>query len=199
MRQSLPFWVNNIALAGTGRADVAVLGTLAATQLGSVEAANREVGWYTLVLGIGGMLMVLTPVISWVLLPLLSRALLRGREEAAVIIRRALEATVVLGAPLSVGGFVAADELILLYKPEYAPSALVLKVMAVTFLLTYLNIVTANCLAALGRGWWVTLTSISTLLLTPAIDFFLVPAMITRLGPGGGAVACGTAIVVSGG
>ena len=197
MKAALPFWVNNIALAGTGRADVAVVGTLAAGILGSHAAADREVGWYTVVLGIGSMLMVVTPVMGWVLVPLLSRALKRSQEEAGKIIRRAIEVCVVLGAPLSVGAFVAADELIAIYKPEYAPSALVLKIMAGTYVLTYLNVVAANCLAAQGKGWTVTLTSISTLLLTPALDFILVPIALRNFGPGAGAAACGAAIVVA--
>ncbi len=197
MKASTPFWVNNIALAGTGRADVALVGTLAASILGSHAAADREIGWYTLVLGIAGTLMVVTPVIGWVLLPLLSRALLRGEEEAGAIIRRAVEVCVVVSVPLSVGAFVAAEELIALYKPEYAPSALVLKIMACTFALTYLNVVAANCLAALGRGWTVTLTSLSTLLLTPLIDLALVPAALRHYGPGYGAAACATSIVIA--
>ena len=197
MKAALPFWVNNIALAGTGRADVAVVGTLAAGILGSHAAADREVGWYTVVLGIGSMLMVVTPVMGWVLVPLLSRALQRSREEAGKIIRRALEVCVVLGTPLSVAAFVGADELIAIYKPEYAPSGLVLKIMAGTYVLTYLNVVAANCLAALGRGWTVTLTSIATLLLTPAIDFALVPYALKTYGPGAGAAACGVAILVA--
>ncbi|MBL8950035.1 MAG: polysaccharide biosynthesis C-terminal domain-containing protein [Myxococcaceae bacterium] len=197
IKDSTPFWVNNIALVGTGRADVALVGSLAVGILGSTTAADREIGWYTLVLGIAGMLMVVIPVIGWVLLPLLSRAIVRGEEEAAVIIRRAVEVCVVLGAPLSIGGFVAADELIALYKPEYAPSALVLKIMSFTFALTYLNVVAANCLAALGRGWTVTLTSISTLLITPLLDLIFVPPALRTWGPGYGAAACALAIVIA--
>jgi len=197
MKASTPFWVNNIALVGTGRADVALVGTMSASILGSHAAADREIGWYTLVLGIGGMLMVVSPVIGWVLLPLLSRALQRGEEEAAAIIRRAVEVCIVLGAPLTVGAFVSAEELIALYKPEYAPSALVLKIMACTFAITYLNVVAANCLAALGRGWTVTLTSLSTLMLTPLLDLLLVPPALQRWGPGYGAAACAVSIVVA--
>ncbi|MBK7863675.1 MAG: hypothetical protein IPJ65_34735 [Archangiaceae bacterium] len=197
MRDSMPFWINNIALAGTGRADVAVIGTMTVGILGTHAAADREVGWYTVVLGIGTMLMVVTPVIGWVLVPLLSRALVRSEEEAAKIIRRAIEVCVVVGAPLSVGAYVSADQLIAIYKPEYAPAGLVLKIMAFTFALTYLNVVAANCLAALGRGWTVTLTSIATLLLTPALDLVLVPLALRHYGPGGGAAACALAIVIA--
>ena len=197
MKAAMPFWVNGIALAGTGRADVAIVGTMAASILGSHAAGDREVGWYTVVLGIGSMLMVITPVMGWVLVPLLSRALQRGQEEAGTIIRRAVEVCVVISAPMSVGAFVAADELIAIYKPEYAPSGLVLKIMAFSYALTYLNVVAANCLAALGRGWTVTMTSIATLLLTPLIDVFLVPFALRTHGPGGGAAACAVAIVVA--
>ena len=197
MRGALPFWVNAIALAGTGRADVAVVGTLAAGVLGSHAAADREVGWYTVVLGIGSMLMVMTPVMGWVLMPMLSRALQRGQDEAGKIIRRAFEAVIVLGTPLSVAAFVAADELIAIYKPEYGPSALVLKIMACTYVLTYLNIVSANCLSALGRGWTVTLTSIGMLALTPALDFFMVPFALKHWVPGYCAAACGLSVVVA--
>jgi O-antigen/teichoic acid export membrane protein len=197
MRDSMPFWINNIALAGTGRADVAIVGTMSAAILGTHAAADREVGWYTVVLNLGSMLLVVSPVMGWVLVPLLSRALQRSEEEAGEIIRRALEACVVIGAPLSVGAFVAADQLIAIYKPEFAPSGLVLKIMSLSFAITYANVVAANCLAALGRGWTVTLTSIATLILTPTIDLLLVPLALRARGPGGGAAACAVAIVVA--
>jgi O-antigen/teichoic acid export membrane protein len=149
------------------------------------------------VLGFGGMLMVVAPVLGWVLVPLLSRAVQRGPEEAGAIVRRAIETCVVLGAPLSIIAFIAADELMAppFYTEAFAPAALVLRIMAPTYLLTYLNVVCANCLAAIGRGWTVTALSLTTLLLTPVLDFFLIPLGLHHLGPAGGAAACSAAVV----
>ncbi len=197
MKASAAFWVNAIALAGTGRADVAVLGTLCVSLLGTQAAANREVGWYTVVLGFGSMLMVVTPVLSWVLLPLLSRALARGEDEGYLVVRRAVEICIVLSMPLSVGAFVAAGQLMAppFYRAEFAPAALVLRTMAPTYLLTYLNIVSANCLAGLNRGWTLTLTSVAMVGMTPLLDLVLIPPALAHFGPSGGAAACAASMV----
>jgi O-antigen/teichoic acid export membrane protein len=199
LRASLPFWLNNVALAGTGRADVAVLGTMGVSLLGTQAASNREVGWYTVVLGFGAMMLVIAPVIGWVLVPLLARALKQGEEQAGAIIRRAVEVCFVLGTPLTVGAFVAAEQLLAppFYKAEFAPAALVLKITAITFLLTYINVVCANCLAALDRGWTVTFTSLAMLIMTPLLDWVLIPIGIAHLGPSGGAAACATSLVIA--
>jgi O-antigen/teichoic acid export membrane protein len=195
IRSSVPWWINNLAISGTGRADVAVLDVFAVKMLGDAAAADREIGWYTLIIGLGGMVLVATPVISWVLVPLMSRAVQHSEAEAQNIVRRAIEVCVVAATPISVGAFVAADELIGIYKPEYAPAARVLKIMSWTYVLTYLNVVAANCLSGQGRGWTVTLTSLTTLFLTPLLDMVLVPIGLERLGPSGGATACAISIV----
>lgn len=197
MKASVSWWVNAVALAGMGRADVAVLGSIAAAQLGSQAAANREVGWYTAVLGFGGILMSVVPVITWVLLPPLSRAAKESPDKAAPIIRRALEACVVIGAPLAVGAYAAAEQVVLLLKPEFLPASRVLEVMSATYLLTYVNVVAATCLAALNRGWTVTLVSIAMLGVAPLLDFLFVPFALQHVGTGGGAIAAGAAIVVT--
>ncbi len=196
IKVSVAWWVNAIALAGMGRADVAVLGSVAAAQLGSQAAANREVGWYTAVLGFGGVLMSVVPVISWVLLPLLSKAAKESPEKAGPIIRRALEACVVIGAPLAVGAYAAAEQLVLLLKPEFLPAARVLEVISVTYFLTYVNVVAAICLSALGRGWTVTLVSIAMLGVAPALDFVFVPMALQHFGPSAGSVTCAASVVV---
>jgi O-antigen/teichoic acid export membrane protein len=199
LKGSLPFWVNNIALAGTGRADVTVLGTMCVSLLGSEAASNREVGWYTVVLGFGGMMMVIAPVIGWVLVPLLSRALKQSQEAAGTIIPRAVEVCVVLGMPLTVGAFVAAEQIMAppFYRLEFAPAALVLKIMSVTYLATYINVVCANCLAALDRGWTVTFTSMAMLVMTPALDLLFIPYGVRLVGASGGAAACAVSLVLA--
>jgi O-antigen/teichoic acid export membrane protein len=84
-----------------------------------------------------------------------------------------------------------------LYKAEFAPAALVLRTMSATFVLTYLNVISANCLAALDRGWTVTITSVATLLLTPVLNFILIPLGLKHFGPSGGAAACAASIVIA--
>jgi len=194
IKASVPWWVNAIALAGRG-AEVAVLGSVAAVHLGSQAAANREVGWYTAVLGFGGVLMSVVPVISWVLLPMLSRAAQEGPEKAGPIIRRALETCVVIGAPLAVGAYCAAEQLVLLLKPEFLPAARVLEVISVTYFVTYVNVVSALCLSALKRGWTVTLVSIAMVGVAPALDFVFVPIALRHFGPSAGSVTCAAAVV----
>jgi O-antigen/teichoic acid export membrane protein len=199
LKGSLPFWVNTVALAGTGRADVAVLGTFCVSMLGSEAASNREVGWYTVTLGFGSMILIVAPVIGWVMVPMLARALKESDDGAAVIMRRSLEACVVLGMPLTIAAFVGAEQLMgpPFYKPEFGPAAPVLKILSITYVITYMNIVGANCLNALGRGWTVTFTSIAMVGLTPLLDLVLIPLGISHVGPSGGAAACAVSLVIA--
>jgi O-antigen/teichoic acid export membrane protein len=145
------------------------------------------------------MMMVIAPVIGWVLVPLLSRALKQSQETAGTIIPRAVEVCVILGTPLTIGAFVAAEQIMAppFYRLEFAPAALVLKIMSVTYLVTYINVVCANCLAALDRGWTVTFTSLAMLVMTPALDLLLIPYGVRYVGVSGGAAACAVSVVVA--
>ena len=79
---SLPYYVNRIALTVYANVDVIVV---------SMVSNNTEVGFYSGAQNIAGLSMFISPLIGWVLMPLLARAGARSEEEMFALLRRAIE------------------------------------------------------------------------------------------------------------
>ncbi|ATB34729.1 hypothetical protein CYFUS_000136 [Cystobacter fuscus] len=178
---ALPFFLNDAALATNGRVDVSLLGLV---------ANKTEVGYYGAVWGIAGMTMLLSPILGWVLLPMMSRAAASSPEESTRILRRGLEGIVVVSVPVTLALALGAETWVRLMIGEaYLPAAPVLRLLAPIFVLTYVATVCGSWLMAAGRTWTVTRTSILAALMNPALNLLLVPLLLERLGPAGGASA----------
>jgi len=184
LSKSLPFYLNATALVANGRLDVTLLGLM---------ASKAEVGWYGGAWGIAGLTMMITPMIGWVVMPLLSRAAARSQEELTRLICRALEATLAFSIPVTLAIGLGADVWIrLMYGPAFAPAALALRILSPMFVFTYTAVVTSVWLMIVNRAWTVTLTSVLGLVLNPLLNLLLVKPFLVTLGPSGG--AAGTAI-----
>jgi O-antigen/teichoic acid export membrane protein len=189
LKASAPFFMNAIALAGIGKLDVMVLGEL---------TNDTEVGWYGSAWSMATITMLMTPIVGWVITPMLARAATRSQTELSLIMRRGLEACLAVSIPLSLGIFVGADLWIhILGGDKFLPATLALQVLSVTFGLTYVNIFASLCLTAMNRGWSVTITSLLTLVLSPVLNLIFIPIGMRVIGPSGGATASATAVVVN--
>ncbi|MBX7113822.1 MAG: flippase [Myxococcaceae bacterium] len=189
LKDATPFFMNAIALAGIGKLDVMVLGDL---------TNDTEVGWYGSAWSMATITMLMTPIVGWVITPMLSRAATRSQAELSLIMRRGLEACLAVSIPLSLGIFVGADLWIhILGGDKYLPATTALRVLSVTFGLTYVNIFASLCLTAMNRGWDVTVTSLLTLVLSPVLNWIFIPIGMNAIGPSGGATASATAVVVN--
>jgi O-antigen/teichoic acid export membrane protein len=178
---ALPFFLNDAALATNGRVDVSLLGLV---------ANKTEVGYYGAVWGIAGMTMLLSPILGWVLLPMMSRAAASSPEESTRILRRGLEGILVVSVPVTLALALGAETWVRLMIGEaYLPAAPVLRLLAPIFVLTYVATVCGSWLMAAGRTWTVTRTSILAAVMNPALNLLLIPVLLERLGPTGGASA----------
>ena len=92
---SLPFYVNTVAHTVYSKLGVSMLAFLA-KDVG-------EVGHYGAASDLAGMTLLVTPLISWVLAPLYSRARHRSDEEFNRALTRSLELILTLGFPVSPG------------------------------------------------------------------------------------------------
>lgn len=186
---SLPLFLNELAVAASGRIDGAILGHM-------VE--KREVGYHGAAWGIATMTMMLTPILGWVLMPMLSRAARRSREELFSFIRRALEATVSFSTPITLAMAVGAEVWIeLLYGRDYLPASLTLQIMAPAFVLTYVASVSGICLTVLDRAWTVTRTSLLGLALNPVLNIAFIHLAV-RWGEGApGSAAAGASAALA--
>ncbi len=188
---SLPFYVNYVAYTAYGRIDVTVLSFVISDQ--------KELGWYGAASNLAGLTLVVTPLIGWVLMPLFARAAARDREELRRIVARSVE--FVLGLAILTALMVALGAELwvrLIFGPAFAPAALPLRILAAMFVLTYVATVSATCLNVLGRGWAVTVVSLTGLLLNPFLTVGLVHLAGARLGiPGAAGAGAALAMLVS--
>ncbi|HEX4620543.1 MAG TPA: flippase [Myxococcaceae bacterium] len=187
--QSLPFFLNTAAFTLYSKADVSILAFM---------SNDREVGWYGAASNLAGITLLTTPLIQWIILPLFTRAAARSEAEFDQVLRRSLELILALAFPISLVTVVGADHWIhLIFGPAFAPAALPLRALAPTFLLTYVATVSATTLIRLGRPWMMTCISLGGLVVTPVLDYLLIPRASQAFGPAGGGLGCAMAIVVT--
>jgi O-antigen/teichoic acid export membrane protein len=180
---SLPLFVNTIAYGLGGKLDVTMLGWI-------VPSGSPEVGWYTAAQSLAGLAMLLAPLLSSVLMPLMTRAQGRSEEEFFFLVRRSLEGVLLVAIPVTMMIALGADVWVpLLFRAGYGPSIPILKVLAPSFVLTYGAVLLANALLILGRSWTVTLVSLGSLAIQPVLILLAVPFGVRHLGVGGAGLA----------
>ncbi len=165
----------------------------------AVVAGDHEVGLYAAASNIGGLTLLVTPLIGWVLLPLLSRAAQRSEEEFNHLARRSTELILAIAIPTSLAMEVGADVwLALLFGPKYASSALALRILAPMFVLTYLAIICTCVLNLKTRGWITTAIAVGGLIVSPILNFLLIrPSIAFWNREGGGGAGCAVAMVLT--
>ena len=186
---SLPFYIGALAQTAYGRIDISIMSFL---------TNDVEVGWYAAAAAIGGMSMLLSPLIGWVVLPLTSRAAERSREELMVVGRRAMEVILAAAFPVTLFIWLAAGDIVsIAFGKEFEPATHSLRILAPTFVLTYAAMVTASLLVRLERGWHVTGVSVSGMFVAPALNLWLVPKCYAAFGPGGAGIGAAISLVLT--
>jgi exopolysaccharide biosynthesis WecB/TagA/CpsF family protein len=182
---SLPIYLNILTTTAYGRLDVTLL---------TLAGDSDEVGWYAAASAIASLSLLLTPLIGSVLMPTLARAAARSREELFSRIRSATELILVLAVPAALFIDLGADLGVrLLFGDAFAPAGLALRILAPTFVVTYVGIVLATTLLMLNRTWTLVLISASGLAVNVALNLTLVRPALARLGAGGGGAGCAVA------
>lgn len=187
LKESRPFFVNTAAFTVGSMLDGAMMKHLATAE---------ELGWYGGAKRIAALALLLSPLVSWILMPLLTRARARSDDEFFEVLRRATEAVLVGAIPATMLLSVGADIWIhILYGSAYDPAVASLRVLAPSFVLTYVAVLLSTALILFDRAWPVTLVSIGSLALQPFLITFMVPFGARHFGTGGAGL--GNAIVFS--
>jgi O-antigen/teichoic acid export membrane protein len=188
MTGALPFFLNEAALAANGPMGIFLLGFLTNT---------TEVGWYGAGWNLAGMTLMAAPVVTWVLTPLMARAAASSQEELFRLSRRTLEAVSAFSIPMVLALALGAETWIgLVYGEAFLPAAAVLRLQAPILALTYVAMVCASVLTALGKGWWVTRTSVVSMVLNSTLNLTLARPFLAWFGPVGGACASALALFI---
>lgn len=185
---ALPFFLNEAALAANGPMGIFLLGFLTTT---------TEVGYYGAGWNLAGMTLMAAPVLTWVLMPLLSRAAAHSEEDLFRLTRRTLEAVSAFSIPMTLAMALGADVWIqLVYGDRFALAAVVLRMQAPILALTYIAMVCAAVLTAMGKGWWVTRTSVVSMVINSVLNLTLPRYFLAWFGPAGGACAAALGLFV---
>lgn len=179
---SLPYYLNNVATTAYGKLDLTVL---------SLYATSSEVGWYAAASAIASLSLLVTPLIGWVLMPTLARAAARSREELFARIKSSTELILTVAIPVALFLALGADIGVgILFGEAFAPAALALRILAPTFVVTYIAIVYAMTLLMLERPWTLTGISIAGLGVNVLLNLVLVRPSLALFGDGGGGAGC---------
>jgi O-antigen/teichoic acid export membrane protein len=188
--ESLPFFVNSLALG--------VLGSLGMSVLEFVRVDEREVGWFAGAQNVAYLCVLLTPLLGWVVMPLLSRAFARSEEEGIAVLRRGSVGLLTVIVPVTVMISAGSDFLIhLAFGDKYAPAHTALSILSLVFVMTYMDTLLAMSLIILRKGWSVTIISVGAVFVTGLLMFVFVPLGRHLIGEGGESAGAAAAVISS--
>lgn len=188
LRESLPLYLSAVAKGLYARLDVTLL---------AFFAASSEVGFYGAASNLAGLTLMLTPLLGWVLLPLLARAA-RDPVQLGRAARGALELVLVGAIPIALVVGVGADVWTRgLFGEAFAPAAGALRFLAPMFVLTYVAMVCASVLIVQERAWRVTAITVASVAMNAALNVTLVNLAGPRLGAGGPGAAAALALLIT--
>lgn len=179
LKVSFPFFIANVAVTLGSTIDVVILRAL-------VPAGSEEVGWYGAAREIARLSALLSPIMSGVLIPMMSRAKARNEDDFYKILRRGFEGVNVVSLPLTLLLALGAEFWIhITIKDKFLPAAGSLAWLAPTFVFAYANVLLWLALMILDRSWTITIISIAGLVLLPVLVVLTVPITSAKFGPGG--------------
>ncbi len=190
---SLPFYVQGFAVTAYSKLDVSLLEFMTNTQ---------EVGFYGAATALSSLTLLLSPLIGWVLTPMLARAAARSRDELFEQTRRALELIMTVAIPVSMLINLGAEFWIhFVFGQAFMPAATALRIQATMFVLTYVSMIYWTVVVMLDRTWALTLILFAGLVANVALNLVLIRPSVQHFGLGGGGAGAamamlGTEIVV---
>jgi O-antigen/teichoic acid export membrane protein len=188
--ESLPFYINSLALG--------VLGSLGMSVLEFIRRDEREVGWFAGAQNVAYLCVLLMPLLGWVVMPLLSRAFARSEDEGILMLRRVVEGLVAAIVPITVLISAGSDVLIhLAFGDKYAPAHTALSILSLVFVMTYIDTMLAMSLIILRKGWSVTVISIGAVFITAGLMFVFVPIGRHLIGEGGESAGAAASVIAS--
>ena len=189
LKQSLPYSVNTIAISAYSTLGVALL---------EFTAGSKEVGLYGVAQTLGYVTLMVSPIIGWVLTPMLSRAASRSRAELFEHVCRSMEMILTVAVPASLMLNLGSDWVIrLIFGASYAPAAMALRVLSTTFVLTYVAMIYSTTLVMLERAWLLSWISVCGLVINAVLNLVIVRFSVHLLGEGGGGTGCALAMLIT--
>ncbi len=188
LKSSFPFYVNVVALEVVNRFGVNAL---------EVRSTQHEIGLYGAASELAQMTFILAPMLFGVVTPLFARTKAKGDQEYGEMLRRTLELVLVVAFPAALFMALGSELWVsLILGPQYAASALALRILAASLVLSYVAVICALALNVGGGAWTVTTTSLLSMVLNPVLVLGLV-GFGNAWGEGGAGAACAVATITT--
>lgn len=173
---ALPYWSYGVFFNVYLWVDSAMLAAMTSTKV---------VGWYGGPVRLFGTMMFVPVILSMAWLPKLVSAFGEGPERLKLVAREPTEQIMIFALPISVGAALIAGPLVaLLYGAQFAPSAPVLVILALSVAPTYFNIVANQILIACNRQMTWTKALGAACLVNPLLNLVLIRDCQQRFGNG---------------
>ena len=188
---TLPFYVNTVFHTVYNKVDVFLLSVIADQKLG-VHASNQEQGWYGAASNLGGLSMMLVPLLGGVMMPLLARAKDKDPPEYNRLVKRSLELILTVSIPISLALGIGADTWIQLIGggPAYAPATLALRLLSPIYFFIYVSIISAVVLQLEDHVWTLAVISGAGLVVNLVANLLLIGPALDHYGASYGGAAC---------
>jgi O-antigen/teichoic acid export membrane protein len=187
LRRSLPYSVAAIASTASG--------TLGATLL-EFTGGSKEVGLFGAAWTLASLTLLITPILGWVLTPMLARAAERSRKELFEHVCRSMELVLTIAIPASLLINLGADVWIrIAFGTAYSNSVTSLRVLSTMFVLTYVAIIYSTAMVMIDQAWTLTWIAVGGLVLNAGLNLLFVRYAVSVLGEGGGGAGCAAAML----
>jgi O-antigen/teichoic acid export membrane protein len=167
LKASFPFGIIGVVGESSRRFDTVFM---------SFVLTYAAVGWYNVPYNLVSMLLLLAQSLALSMFPSLVKEYDSGRGSIQDTVQRAMRYLLLLSLPISIGGTLLADPIIVaLYGPSFRPAVPVLQIMLWTLPFMFLAEILGRTVITLHQekkaAWVVTLNA----LLTVALDIVLIP------------------------
>jgi O-antigen/teichoic acid export membrane protein len=183
---TMPYYLNGIFHTVYNKVDVFLLSVRAAGRLGE-NLGQQETAWYGAASMLGGLAMLVTPLITGVLMPLLARAKEKSDVEYQALVRRSLELILIIAIPMSLAlGLGATTWLTMMFGPAYAPAGLSLRLLSPIYVFIYVSIISSVALTLENRAWTLVVISGTGLVVNLIANLLIQGPMLDWIGASGG-------------
>lgn len=167
IKEALPFGLTAVFVVIYFKIDTVML---------SVMKGDAVVGWYNAAYQIIFGLMILPAAFVNAIFPIMSRYYKQSKDSLKIVYETALRYLLILAIPITVVGFIFADEIIsLLYKQQYTQSVQALQVLIFVIPVIFLTYLFGNTLQALNKQQVVNYVAMSNAILNVALNWMLIP------------------------
>ena len=151
---------------------------------------SAEVGIYTAASNLVLALAFIPLMYSNAIFPVLSRFFINSKKTLRFAYEKSFKYMLILGLPLSIGTFIFADKIILLfYGPQYKYSIIALRILAGFIGLRFINTISGTLLASINKQRSRVFSQGSAALINIILNFILIPPL--------GFIGAGIATIVS--